>query len=118
MTNTTETPRAKNRSKRLRKKLYTDEFAIVGFEFTGKFNTDAGAELDAFFDGLLNLIGERNLSIGGGSSSEFFEAYVSSGERYGNATEEDRSAVEAWLKGQSVIGEVTVDALSDAATGL
>lgn len=107
----------KPRSKRLRKKLYVDEFAIVGFEFTGKFNTDAAAELDAFFDGLLTLIGERNLSIGGGSSSEFFEAYVSSGERYGNTSEEDRAAVEAWLKGQSVIDEVTVEPMSDAVYG-
>jgi len=108
---------AKPRSKRLRKKLYVDEFAVTGFGFQGRFVADSDELLDPFFDGLVELMNTRKLMIVGGTNEELFEAYLSSSDRYGSATEDDRKAVIEWLDGQTRITDVTVAELSDAYYG-
>ncbi len=113
----TDSPIVKTRSKRLRKKLYVDEFTVLGFGFHGKFSAETDAELDPFFDGLVELIEGRNLMICGGNDGEHFEAYVSSSERYESATDEDRKAVQEWLDSQASITDVVVTELSDAYYG-
>lgn len=117
MTNTTNIPTAKNRSKRQRKKLYVDEFSVIGFGFQGRFNADNDEQLDPFFDGLVELLNKRDLMISGGNNEDFFEAYLSSNDRYGSATEEDRTAVTEWLNAQKRISDVSVAELSDAYYG-
>ena len=107
----------KNRSKRLQKKLYLGEFAVMGFEFTCKVNLEAELEFDAFFHGLGQLIEDKNLLVDGGGNKDNFEGYVTSGERYSSATEEDRKAVEGWLSSQPSISEIQVAELSDVYYG-
>ena len=100
--------------KRLRKKLYLDEFAVKGFEFSvslASFNDD---QFDSFFDALAEFIHSKNLEITGGGTQDKFNAYVASGDRYGSATDEDRTAVETWLNEQDGVSDVAVEALSDA----
>ncbi|MCL6416749.1 YggL family protein [Aestuariirhabdus sp. Z084] len=107
----------KKRSKRLRKKLYLGEFAVMGFEFTCRINLKEESEFDDLFDGLADLMAQRDLLVIGGGSEESFEGYVVSSERYQSTTEEDRKAVEQWLSAQSSISDATVAELTDAHYG-
>lgn len=104
----------KNRSKRLRKKLFVGEFAVQGFAFSCTIDASDETALDAFFNGLLDLVESRNLQIGGGGNQENFEGYISSGDRYGSATEDDKKALEEWLAAQTNISNTVVEGLSDA----
>lgn len=108
----------KNRSRRLRKKLYLDEFAMMGFEFSCKIDLKQEAEFDTLFDALAELIYSRNLLVDGGGNEDGFEGYIISGERYESATDEDRKAIEEWLKAQPGVSDVEVDDLSDAFYGM
>lgn len=104
------------RSKRLRKKLYLEEFAILGFEFSYTINLDSAEEYETFFEGFINVIDERNLFIGLDSYPGKFQGFVTSGERYGNATEDDRKAVLAALESSKLVSDVSVGELVDAAS--
>ncbi len=100
--------------RRLRKKLYLDEFAVLGFEFSVSLADFDDNKFDDFFDALIEFIDSRNLEIAGGGTQDRFSAYIASGDRYGSATDEDRAALEAWLAEQPGISNVAVEALSDA----
>jgi uncharacterized protein YggL (DUF469 family) len=106
------------RSNRLRKKLYLDEFAILGFEFTCKVSMESEAEYDAFFQRFADLVESRNLYINLDGDAELFVGFVTSADRYGNATEEDIKAIEAALSGNKMINDLTVGDLVDAFYGL
>lgn len=102
-----------NRSRRLRKKLHLDEFAVLGFGFSCK----PEADFNSVFDSLISLMDERRLQIWAEGSEDSFEAYISSSQRYGSTTEDDRSAVKAWLDAQGSLADVKVDELTDAYYG-
>ncbi|MCP5078102.1 MAG: DUF469 family protein [Psychromonas sp.] len=102
------------RSRRLRKKLYIDEFSVYGFEIIITFADFDENTFDAFLDEMVDFIESRNLIIGGGGGVDEFEAFVSSNERYGSASEDDRNAVSNWLEGRSVVQSVEVSDLVDA----
>lgn len=99
------------RSRRLRKKLYLDEFKELGFYVETEFKAPlAGTSeeelLIAFVESAIEF---RGLIYGGGLQSGF----VCKAGR-GSATEEDRSAVQQWLQARSEFTSVTVQELSDA----
>lgn len=104
-------PSKKTRSRRLRKKLYVGEFQEYGF----RFEADLAAELstDQQDDLICRLLDEaiepQNLALGGWVT----EGYVA---RYGrgSVTEQERQAVEAWLKQQPEYASVRVAPLEDA----
>ena len=102
------------RSRRLRKKLHLDEFAILGFEFTCKISPDADGSYDRFFVDLKSVVDSRNLFINLDGDESYFIGFVTSGERYGNATEDDRKAVEEALTAHAQVADVKVDRLVDA----
>lgn len=102
------------RSRRLRKKLHLDEFAILGFEFTCKITADDNGSYDPFFDDFSEVVTTRDLYINLDGDENYFVGFVTSAERYGNATEEDRSAVEAALTAHAMVSDVKVDRLVDA----
>jgi len=102
------------RSRRLRKKLYLDEFSVYGFEITITFTDFDENSFDAFLDDMVDFIESKNLVIGGGGGVDEFEAFISSSERYGSATEDDRTVVCNWLESKSVIQSVEVSDLVDA----
>ncbi len=104
--------------RRLRKKLYLEEFAVLGFEFSCKLNEGASLNSDAFFDALIDLISSRNLMIDGGGSVNEFAGYVSSDKRYGSATEEDIAALKAWLESLDGVEEIKVTGLTDVCYGV
>jgi len=112
-----QTPTKINRSRRLRKKLYLDEFSILGFDFTCQLAFKDEAELDDFFCEFIDFIESKNLHVSGGSDNESFDGFVTSMGRYESATEDDRTTVINWLSNQEKVSELIVGELEDAAYG-
>ncbi|GFM63907.1 YggL family protein [Pseudomonas cichorii] len=102
---------ATNRSRRLRKKLCVDEFQELGFELNLEFKEDLDDEaVDAFLDAFLTEAMDANgLDYVGGDDY----GLVCLADR-GSVSEEQRAAVEAWLKGRSEVVKVEVSPLLDA----
>ncbi|MFI7857584.1 MULTISPECIES: YggL family protein [Pseudomonas] len=102
---------ATNRSRRLRKKLCVDEFQELGFELNLGFKEDLSDEaIDAFLDAFLTEAMDANgLDYVGGDDF----GLVCSAKR-GSVSEEQRAAVEAWLKGRSELTNIEVSPLLDA----
>jgi uncharacterized protein YggL (DUF469 family) len=102
---------AKNRSRRLRKKLCVDEFQELGFEVQINYPESLNDEsIEAFFsDFVVEAIERNGLGLLGGPEY----ALVCLGKR-GSVTAEQRAAVEAWLKGRSEPETVELSELQDA----
>lgn len=86
------------RSKRLRKKLYLDEFAVFGFGVSALSAYQGVQPYNQFIDEFLEYIESRGLLFGGGGRPESFEGFVVSNQRYGSPTDDDRKAIQAWLQ--------------------
>lgn len=102
------------RNRRQRKKLYLDEYTILGFDFSFTINMEQEADYDEFFDAFTDLIDSRNLFVSVDGHDGKLEGFVTSGDRYGSATEEDRKAIEEALSAQSTISDVVTGRLLDA----
>ncbi|WP_028631377.1 YggL family protein [Metapseudomonas resinovorans] len=102
---------ATNRSRRLRKKLCVDEFQELGFELNLDFKQDLSDEaIDAFLNAFLGEAMVANgLDYVGGE--EFGLVCLA---KRGSVSEEQRAAVEAWLKGRSELTKIEVSPLQDA----
>ncbi|WP_155514828.1 YggL family protein, partial [Pseudomonas savastanoi] len=99
---------ATNRSRRLRKKLCVDEFQELGFELNLDFKQELDDKaIDAFLDAFLKEAMEAN-GLGYVGGDDFGLVCLS---KRGSVSEEQRVAVEAWLKGRSELTEVTVSPL-------
>jgi uncharacterized protein YggL (DUF469 family) len=99
---------AKQRSRRLRKKLHVGEFQEFGLAF--KTTVKAGTQEETFVDALFNeFIDPRGLEFGGWAAGGF----VTKAER-GNVTEEDRTALIAWLGKRPEVEAVLMSGLLDA----
>ncbi|ATI03086.1 MAG: YggL family protein [Cycloclasticus pugetii] len=101
------------RSRRLRKKLYVGEFAIMGFEFTCKVDIDSDTQFEEFLEAFADVAEDKNLLISLDNDDEQFEGFVTSHDRYGSATEEDKAAIEAVLLAHSIVSDVEVSKLVD-----
>ena len=101
---------ATNRSRRLRKKLCVDEFQELGCELTLNLREGLSeAEIDEFLDAfLLDAIEGNGLGYVGGEDYGF----VCLGKR-GSVNEEQRAAVEAWLKGRNELEKFELSPLQD-----
>ncbi|MCC4259318.1 50S ribosome-binding protein YggL [Pseudomonas aestusnigri] len=102
---------ATNRSRRLRKKLCVDEFQELGFELNLEFKSDLEIEaIDAFLDEFLTeAMDANNLDYVGGEGF----GLVCLAER-GSVSEDQRLAVENWLKGRNELAVCEVGPLQDA----
>ena len=105
------------RSRRLRKKLFLDEFAILGFEFSCCIEVKE-KEFDELLDGFLDLIESRNLCFGGGGDLNTFSGLVCSNERYASASSDDQLALRDWLTKLDSVTNVKVGTLVDANYGI
>lgn len=104
-------------NRRLRKKLYLEEFAVLGVEFSCLISKKSDASADMIFDTIIDLIESRNLFIDGSGSEKGVSGYITSKERYGSVTEEDISAIKAALEAMQNITDIKVAKLSDAYYG-
>ena len=106
---------AKNRSKRLRKKLYMEEFKVMGFEIDMAFIENATEDqLDDFLDSFLTMIENSNLIFVGGGTREAFSGFVTPSKRYTSATEAEKAIVTEWLAEGELLEQHTVSELMDA----
>lgn len=101
---------ATNRSRRLRKKLCVDEFQELGCELTMNFREGlTEAEADEFVDQfLVEAIDGNGLGYVGGEDYGF----VCLSTR-GSVSEEQRTQLEAWLKGRKELVDFTLSPLLD-----
>jgi len=102
------------KSRRLRKKLYLDEFAILGFELSCTLDVKTSDEFDATLNQLVDFIESRDLSMSGGGNAELFGAFICPNRHYASATNEDRDAIAAWLDENKATTNVNVGKLVDA----
>lgn len=107
---------AKNRSQRLRKKLFVEEFKVLGFEIDMSFaDTITDNAMNDFFDDFLtNVIETNGMVFGGGGDKEGFSGFVVPAARYESATNEQRSLVSEWLRKNDLIAMHNVGDLIDA----
>ncbi|TMM47628.1 50S ribosome-binding protein YggL [Colwellia ponticola] len=102
------------KSRRLRKKLYLDEFAVKGVELDCRLTCKEESELATIMDDFLLYIDSLNLCISGGGDLTSFAGFIASNERYASVTEADLSNISAWLKEQKIVSEFTLGELVDA----
>lgn len=101
---------ATNRSRRLRKKLCVDEFQELGFELNLTFKEDLADEaIDAFLEAFLHDAMTAN-GLGYVGGDDFGLVCLA---KRGSVSEEQRTAVEAWLKGRDELVEFTASPLID-----
>jgi uncharacterized protein YggL (DUF469 family) len=103
-------PPARQRSKRLRKKLRIEEFKEYGFAVSFRLAESLSPMAKDDFWALFTaeVIRKRGLAFSGHE-----EGYITKFGR-GSATEGDREAVSAWLKERPGVNRVTVGPLEDA----
>jgi hypothetical protein len=88
---------AKNRSRRIRKKLRVDEFQELGFDVAWKLKDDiTGDEIDTFIDNFFTQVIEPNNLGFGGEGDTLWHGLICT-QTLGKCTDEDRAAVEKWL---------------------
>ncbi|HCM46713.1 MAG TPA: hypothetical protein DIS98_04160 [Colwellia sp.] len=106
------------KNRRLRKKLYLDEFAMLGFEFSCTLNAKDSNDFDSLLSQLVEFVESRELSMGGGGDNTLFSAFICSDHRYKSVTDEDRAAITAWLDENTAIDNVIIGELIDANYGI
>lgn len=88
---------AKNRNRRLRKKLRVDEFQELGFDVAWKLEDGIdGDTLDAFIDKFFAEAIEPNGLGFAGEGDTIWHGLICT-QKLGSCTEEHRKAVESWL---------------------
>ncbi|AXY02607.1 YggL 50S ribosome-binding family protein [Vibrio alfacsensis] len=102
-----------NKNRRLRKKLFLGEFAILGFEISCETDINDFDRYDAFVDEFIDYIDTLNLCFGGGGL-ELFEGFLCSTDRYASATEEQKAQVLAWLQARPEVRNAQAGELVDA----
>ncbi len=108
----------RTKSRRLRKKLYLDEFAVLGFELSCDLSVKSEDDFDSLLDQFLDFIVDRKLCMSGGGNTKSFGAFICSEHRYGSATNEDIEAIKNWLQSRERTSNVVVGQLVDANYGI
>jgi uncharacterized protein YggL (DUF469 family) len=102
------------KKRRLRKKLYLGEFAVLGFEISCALNLDTEDAYDSWLDQLIEFIERRDLCMGGSGDAKSFSAFICSAYRYKSAIDDDREAVKNWLESSGGASNVVIGELIDA----
>lgn len=103
--------------RRLRKKLYLEEFATYGFYLSCELTLNTEAELDSFIDEVIELVESCNLSMGGGGGLKEFSAFITPDARYGSPSPEAITKISDWFGAQPSVSNVEVSDLIDAQYG-
>ncbi|WP_462379432.1 50S ribosome-binding protein YggL [Pseudomonas sp. Marseille-QA0892] len=107
--------RLRRMKRRLRKKLYLGEFQEHAFELKVSFKEALDDDaLGAFLDDFVNLVEGRSLDYIGGFDPKWLEGTIMANKRYHSPTDEDRQALQDWLKARDEVTEVEVSELFDA----
>lgn len=100
---------AKNRSRRLRKKLHIDEFQEMGFSVSWRFADGTSVEVvDAMLDRLIDEVIEPNGLAFDGSGYLRWEGLICL-QQIGHCTDAQRQQVKGWLESQGMLDVVVSD---------
>ena len=102
-----------NKNRRIRKKLYLGEFALLGFEVSCVTKFKDFDQYDVFVDDFIDYINSIDLCFCGGGL-ELFEGFICSVERYRSATAEEQLLVANWLDSRAEVSKVEISELVDA----
>jgi uncharacterized protein len=104
------------RSRRLRKKLFLDEFATEGFEVDFEFTAEKDADqLDVFIAEFMEgPIDSNDLVFFGSGCAESITGVIISSDRYSSVTTAQRQAVNEWLDANSDVSSVECGELTDS----
>ncbi|AEH33140.1 DUF469 family protein [Vibrio anguillarum] len=102
-----------NKNRRIRKKLFLGEFAILGFEVSCTTSIKDFEQYDLFVDEFIDYVDNIGLCFGGGGL-EIFDGFVCAADRYRSATEEDKALVVKWLENRAEVSKVVAGELVDA----
>ncbi|MTD37256.1 DUF469 family protein [Erwinia sp. CPCC 100877] len=103
---------AKNRSRRLRKKLHIEEFQELGFSVAWRFPEGTSEEVvDQTLDDFINEVIEPNGLAYDGSGYLAWEGLICT-QQLGKCTEEHRTLVRQWLEARK-LEEVRLSDLFD-----
>ncbi len=102
-----------NKKRRIQKKLFLGEFAMLGFDISCETTITDFDSYDAFVDDFIDYIDSIGLCFGGGGL-EHFEGFLCAQKRYQDATEEQKAQVVAWLEARSEVKSVEASELVDA----
>lgn len=107
-----------NKKRRIKKKLYLGEFAVIGFEVRCQTKLDnyESSYWYSFINEFFEHIEGMDLCFGGGGL-ETFEGFICPFARYGTVTKEQRDNICEWLKKRAEVIEVNVSELMDANCG-
>ena len=102
-----------NKKRRIQKKLFLGEFAMLGFELSCETTISDFDKYDVFVDEFIDYIDGLGLCFGGGGL-ELFEGFLCCNARYADATEEQKAQVVAWLEAREEVKSVQTSELVDA----
>ncbi|WP_038174391.1 YggL family protein [Vibrio pacinii] len=102
-----------NKKRRIQKKLFVGEFAMLGFEVSCETNINDFERYDVFVDDFIDYIDSLDLCFGGGGL-EVFEGFLCAKERYVDVTEEQKAQVIAWLEARAEVKTANASELMDA----
>ncbi|BCN23882.1 hypothetical protein VYA_11010 [Vibrio alfacsensis] len=101
------------KSKRVRKKLFLDEFAKFGVQVKFQFDYEDAQDSELFFDDFFTFLGDQDLTFYGGHSKNDFSAVVLSQGRYTSITDKERTEIENWLNTHKLCSDVVVSEVVD-----
>lgn len=103
----------KKRKRRLRKKLYLDEFAVFAFELRINLSTSTVTEELTFIDSLIDKLESMELCYMGHFLGERLRGYVMAKGRYKSPTEAQRQELTDWCSNSPDIAECRIGELVD-----
>ena len=104
---------SKQQKRRLRKKLFTDEFAVFTFELRINFSTSNPEDELIFLDTLIDKLESMKLCYIGHFLGERLRGHVIAKGRYNSPTEAQRCEFSEWCSKQHDISEYSVGGLVD-----
>ncbi|MCY1286492.1 hypothetical protein D9M70_354680 [compost metagenome] len=110
--------RQRRMKRRLRKKLYLDEFKEHAFELKATFKSPLDEPaLESLLDAFIDVVEARSLCFIGGFDAEWLDGTLVADKRYASPNEDDRKAVEDWLKARAEVASAEASELFDAHYG-
>ena len=93
---------AKNRNRRLRKKLRVDEFKELGFDLSWDFaEGTTETQIDAILDGFIAEVIDPNKLAFAADGNLQWDGMICT-ETHGKCTEEQREQVKTWLEAKGI----------------
>ncbi|MFY2508904.1 50S ribosome-binding protein YggL [Vibrio pectenicida] len=102
-----------NKKRRIQKKLFLGEFAMLGFEVSCDTKIQDFENYDTFVYEFIDYIDALDLSFGGGGL-ELFEGFICHARRYESVTEQQQAEIVTWLEKRNDVKAVRVGELVDA----